>query len=185
MVAEVDPSLPVIFLDTGMMFPETLGYAEHLRAWFGLTDFRIIRPDDGDGVDSDLGRPDLPHRDPDLCCHLRKVVPLDRALLGFSAWMTGIKRYHSEARRDAAVIRFVQGRYKISPLAAWGRARVERAFRERNLPCHPMVARGYPSIGCWPCTRPAAETEGVRAGRWSGMEKNECGIHGPAFETKM
>lgn len=180
MVAEVDPGLPVIFLETGMMFPETQSYAETLRARFRLTDFRVVRPEP-DELAAEAGAPDLWRHDPDRCCHLRKVLPLERALAGFAAWMTGIKRYHNFVRRETAPIQYVDGRFKISPLAAWDPARVEATFRRRDLPRHPLVARGYPSIGCRPCTSPVAAGEDCRAGRWNGSEKTECGLHRPIF----
>lgn len=180
MVARVDPATPVVFLETGKMFPETLDYAERLRTRFGLRDFRVIRPDPQDLEARDPDG-DLWERDADLCCHLRKVVPLETVLDGFQAWMTGIKRYHNFVRADTHAIELIDGRFKVSPLAAWSPDRVAREFAERDLPRHPLVARGYPSIGCAPCTSPALAGEDPRGGRWAGSEKTECGIHRPIF----
>lgn len=180
LVARTDPAMPVVFLDTGLMFSETLAYAETLRAHFGLRDFRVVKPDprvlaaeDPDGT--------LWRRDADRCCHLRKVLPLERALAGFAAWMTGLKRYHNFVRQDTKPVERVNSRFRISPLAAWTPARVAREFAERNLPRHPLVAEGYPSIGCKPCTSPVRKGDGPRAGRWPGQDKTECGIHQPVF----
>lgn len=180
LVARADPAMPVVFLDTGLMFPETLTYAETLRGHFGLRDFRVVKPDprvlaaeDPDGA--------LWRSDADRCCHLRKVVPLERALAGFGAWMTGLKWYHNFVRQDTKPVERVNGRFRISPLAAWTPVRVAHEFAERNLPRHPLVAEGYPSIGCKPCTSPVRKGDGPRTGRWPGQEKTECGIHQPVF----
>lgn len=176
LVARVDPATPVIFLDTGVLFEETLAYRETIRTRLGLTDVRTITPDAASITTYDP-EGDLWRRDGDLCCHLRKVLPMEKALAGFDAWITGRKRFHGGARSALPVIEHVNGRFKINPLAAWTRDRIAAAFRERGLPLHPLAEDGFTSIGCRPCTRRTAPGEGLRDGRWAGMEKTECGIH--------
>lgn len=178
MVASLDPALPVLFLDTGKLFGETLRYRDRLVAKFGLKDVRSLGPDaalikrhDADGT--------LWARDPDLCCRLRKVEPLERALEGFSAWITGRRREQGGLRSDLPPIEEAAGRLKINPLAAWSEADVA-AYRSRHgLPTHPLEEDGYRSIGCMPCTDRVAPGEDARAGRWRNRDKSECGIHLP------
>jgi len=179
MIATVDPTIPVIFLDTGKLFEETREYREEITHLLGLEDVRVIRPQP-----ATLARDDpqgtLWRRDPDHCCHNRKTVPLARALDGFSAWITGRKRFQGGLRGALATIEgeAASGRIKLNPLAAWSTDDLERYRRLRNLPAHPLVAEGYRSIGCVPCTRPTGSGEPARAGRWWGLDKTECGIHG-------
>lgn len=174
LVAQVDKAIPVIFLDTDALFDETLEYRAQLTERLGLTDVRVVRP-----TTLELKRADeLWRRDPDACCRLRKVQPLDRATAGFQALVDGRKRFHGGERESIRTIETGQnGVIKISPLATWDEARIEAAFTDRQLPRHPLVAQGYRSIGCWPCSRPTAPGEPVRAGRWAGAAKTECGIH--------
>ena len=126
-----------------------------------------------------LGDPDadLWKRDTDACCHIRKVLPLDAGLEGFAAWITGRKRFHGGARLRLPVVEELDGKLKFNPLANWGPAELDAYAEEHRLPAHPLVAAGFPSIGCWPCTKAVGEGEDVRAGRWAGSQKNECGIH--------
>jgi len=176
LVAEIDPAVPVIFLDTGWHFSETIAYRERLVGLLGLTNLRSVAPEA-----LDLKREDRDNRlhasDPDRCCHIRKVLPLERALAGYEAWFTGRKRYHGGARSHLDVIEDVDGRIKINPLAGWTQAQIAAEFRARSLPVHPLVAQGYPSIGCVPCTSQAAANDRIRSGRWIDSEKTECGIH--------
>lgn len=176
LVADIDPAVPVIFLDTGKHFAETLDYRDLLVDRLGLRDVRITRP-----VPQDLSaadeRGDLWRRDPDHCCRLRKVLPLRRALSGFEAWVTGRKRFASGERAELQVIEAVDGRVKINPLAVWTPARIAVAYKAADLPRHPLVAQGYTSIGCAPCTNRAGAG---RSGRWANTDKTECGIHWPA-----
>ena len=174
LVAEVDRGLPVIFLDTGELFDETIAYQARLAAFLGLTAVRSWRPEP-----ADLARADeLWRTDADACCHLRKVLPLQRASAGYAALVDGRKRFHGGGRASLDTIDAdPDGVIKISPLARWGQAEIEAAFVDRNLPRHPLVASGYRSIGCWPCSRPSSPDEPIRAGRWAGTSKNECGIH--------
>ena len=176
LIARVDPATPVIFLDTGKLFPETLAYRTRLQELLGLTNVVSIRPQsapltafDPDGV--------LWRHCPDACCHLRKVLPLDRALTGLDAWFTGRKRFHGATRAKLETIEEDHRRIKINPLARWSRDDVDAALAARGLPRHPLVARGFPSIGCEPCTRRVAPDDHPRAGRWAEREKTECGIH--------
>jgi phosphoadenosine phosphosulfate reductase len=182
MVATVDPTTPVIFLDTGKLFEETQDYRQELVRLLGLEDVRVVRP-----APVDLARHDpkgtLWSRDPDLCCHIRKTEVLDRALDGFAAWITGRKRFQGGLRSALSTIEGEPstGRIKLNPLAPWSADDVERYRLLRNLPAHPLVADGFASIGCVPCTRRVAPGEPTRAGRWWGLDKAECGIHRPGL----
>ena len=178
MVAVVDPATPVLFVDTQMLFAETLDYQREVAERLGLEDLRIIRAapvrvaaHDPEG--------DLHRTDPDACCALRKTEPLDRALEPFDAWITGRKRFQSGTRAELAFFEEESGtgRIKINPLAHWAPQDVADYMINNRLPRHPLVAKGYPSIGCAPCTTPVAAGEDPRAGRWRGTDKEECGIH--------
>lgn len=179
LVARVDPATPVIFLDTLKLFPETLAFRDTLTARLGLTDVRSVQPDPRD---LDRHDPDgsLWSYQPDLCCHIRKTEPLDLALQGFDSWITGRKRFQGGRRGTLETIELDtgSGRIKINPLARWGADDIRRYMAERGLPAHPLTAQGYASIGCMPCTRPVKPGEDPRAGRWSWLDKTECGIHG-------
>ncbi|KCZ85416.1 MULTISPECIES: phosphoadenylyl-sulfate reductase [Hyphomonas] len=176
LIAEVDPSLPVVFLDTGMHFPQTLDYRDEVIERLGLTGVRSIPPNETERKVLD---PDnkLWQSEPDACCALRKVRPLEPALEGFDAWITGRKRFHGGERMKLPVFEFANGRYKVNPMAGWTADDVDLFMKQRNLPRHPLVDQGYPSIGCWPCTRPASDPLDPRSGRWAGQDKTECGLH--------
>jgi phosphoadenosine phosphosulfate reductase len=176
LAAQVKPDLPVLFLDTGMLFGQTLDYRQQLAERLGLTDVRDLRPAFQDLA---VGDPEakLWQTDTDACCHIRKVLPLDRALGGFEAWITGRKRFHGGDRLSLPVVEFAEGQVKFNPLANWGKADLDAYAAEHDLPAHPLVAQGFPSLGCWPCTQPVEDGQDVRAGRWKGMDKTECGIH--------
>lgn len=176
MAAEVDASVPVVFLDTGKLFGETLRYRDRLAALLGLSDVRTIEPDPAD-VEAEDPNGLLWRANPDACCRIRKVLPLARALSGFDAWITGRKRYQSGTRSRLPVFEADAGRVKINPLASWDRDRLEAEFARRGLPRHPKEAEGYPSIGCMPCTDRVAPGADPRSGRWAGLGKTECGIH--------
>lgn len=177
LVAGIDRATPVIFLDTGKLFPETLAYRDELVERLGLSDVREIRPPVDLLAARDPGG-DLWRRDPDACCALRKVAPLAEALAGFDAWITGRKRHHGAARVALDAIEAVDGRLKINPLADWSAARIEAETAARGLPRHPLQDLGFASIGCVTCTRRLELGEAARAGRWAGLAKTECGIHG-------
>lgn len=176
MAAEVDRSIPVLFLDTGMLFAQTLDYRRQLAADLGLTGVRDLRPKFEDLA---LGDPDsdLHKRDTDACCDIRKVRPLADALAGYDAWITGRKRFQGGSRLRLAVVEEVDGKIKFNPLANWSKAELDAYAQAHELPAHPMVAHGFPSIGCWPCTEQVKDGADARSGRWAGSQKTECGIH--------
>ncbi len=178
MAAVVDKMTPVLFVDTQMLFTETLEYQQEVSERLGLKNVHIIRADD-----EDVQREDpygaLRLRDADACCNLRKTFPLQKALTGFCGWITGRKRFQSGTRAtlDFFEVEDGTGRIKVNPLAHWAPEDVRAYMEENNLPRHPLVAKGYPSIGCAPCTSPVKEGEDPRAGRWRDQNKEECGIH--------
>lgn len=174
--AKVKPDIAVLFLDTGMLFGQTLDYRRNLAECLGLTNVRDLRPHYHDLATVDP-QANLWQSDTDACCNIRKVIPLDRALGEFDAWITGRKRFHGGDRLNLPVVEQADGKVKFNPLANWGKADLDAYAEAHDLPAHPLVAQGFPSIGCWPCTQPAEEGEDARAGRWKGMDKTECGIH--------
>ena len=176
LASRVSPDISVLFLDTGMLFGQTLDYRKSLAGRLGLTDVRDLRPAFADLAVNDP-KSDLWRSDIDGCCHIRKVLPLDRALSGFDGWITGRKRFHGGDRLRLAVVEEAEGKIKFNPLANWSKTELDAYVAEHDLPAHPLVAQGFPSVGCWPCTKPAEEGEDVRAGRWAGQDKTECGIH--------
>ncbi|MEY9882185.1 phosphoadenylyl-sulfate reductase [Bradyrhizobium sp. USDA 329] len=175
-MADVDPAIPVIFLDTGWLFEETLAYRDTLIAKLGLKDVRSIKPAEETLSRDDPDR-DLWFSDPDACCRIRKVEPLARALKPFSAWLNGRKRFQGRARADIPVVEDDGARLKFNPFANVSPEEIEAIFTRAKLPRHPLVASGFLSVGCMPCTSRTAEGEDARAGRWRGRAKTECGIH--------
>jgi phosphoadenosine phosphosulfate reductase len=175
-VAQIDPATPVIFLNTGKLFGETLRYRDRVQEVLGLIDVRAIGPHPEDRQRLDV-EGTLWSRDPDACCHFRKVVPLRRASEGFDAVITGRKRFQTSARAGMDKVELADGRFRFNPLVEWSQADLMRYIEENGLPKHPLVNDGYPSIGCMPCTRRVAAGESYRDGRWAGFEKDECGIH--------
>ena len=177
LLSTVSPRTPVLFVDTGKLFAETLEYRRTLAQRLALTDLRTVSPDAARVARADPGGT-LHLSDPDACCALRKVDVLERALAGFDAWITGRKRYQG-ATREAVEFFEADGtaRLKINPLAHWAPSDVQDYIVNNRLPRHPLVARGFASIGCAPCTSPVAPGEDPRAGRWRGRAKVECGIH--------
>ena len=176
LVSEIDPAVPVIFLDTGKLFPETLVYRRRLSERLGLTDVRSVQPDPARLAGKDAYGA-LWMSDPDLCCRIRKTEPLQRALAGFDAWFTGRKRFQTTTRAALPLFEADGDRIKVNPLARWSGADLADYASRHDLPAHPLVARGFPSIGCVPCTTRVAPGEDSRAGRWRGVDKIECGIH--------
>ncbi|RYG04679.1 MAG: phosphoadenylyl-sulfate reductase, partial [Caulobacteraceae bacterium] len=140
---------------------------------------RAIVYKDNSQYDLAVADPDakLWQTDTDACCNVRKVLPLDHALTEFDAWITGRKRFHGGDRLSLPVVEPADAQVKFNPLANWGKAELDAYMSEHDLPAHPLVAQGFPSIGCWPCTKPVEEGQDVRAGRWAGQDKTECGIH--------
>lgn len=177
MIAKKAPKTPVLFIDTQMLFPETLAYQEEVARKLGLRRIEVIRAAPGALAAED---PDglLHTRDTDACCDLRKTRPLETALVGYDAWITGRKRFQAGTR---AALEFFEAdgpaRIKVNPLAHWDPADVQDYMINNRLPRHPLVAKGYPSIGCAPCTSPVKPGEDPRAGRWRDADKEECGIH--------
>lgn len=176
LVAETDPNTPVLFIDTGRHFPETLAYRDLLTARLKLTGVRSIVP-----ATEDIRRLDpeqtLAQSDPDGCCAFRKAAPLEHALRGFSAWISGRKRFQAATRANLPIFEADGAHIKINPLAAMSAEDIAAYAERHDLPPHPLVALGYPSIGCAPCTSPVEAGEDARAGRWRGHQKLECGIH--------
>lgn len=184
MIAEVDRALPVIFLDTGKHFEETLQYRDALAADFGLTDIRVITP-----LEAALNRDDpdgkLHLTDTDACCAIRKVEPMARGVEPFHAWFTGRKRFQASTRAELPVFEAVGTRARINPLARWGTSDLADYMRVHALRENPLVAYGYLSIGCFPCTQPVKPGEDARSGRWAGQAKTECGIHLPELDKSL
>lgn len=178
MLAQIDRSTPVLFIDTQMLFPETISYQAELTEKLGLWNVRIIRTDEHEVAARDADGK-LHTRDIDACCDLRKTRPLNRALEGFDGWITGRKRFQASTRAtiDSFEAESSTGRIKVNPLALWTSQDVQDYIIKNRLPKHPLVKKGYPSIGCAPCTSPVAKGEDPRSGRWRGQAKTECGIH--------
>ena len=172
MLSRIDARVPVLFLDTGFHFPETLAFKARFAADYGLNVVDLTPA-------TDPGP--LYQTDPDRCCWIRKVEPLQRALAGFDAWISGVRSEQSTERAAIDVLERHESDghpvLKVFPLAAWSREDVWRYIREEGLPHHPLLDQGYTSIGCWPCTRPTQLGEHERAGRWAGTGKTECGLH--------
>ena len=176
MVAEIDRSTPVIFLDTGKLFGETKRYRDELSVRLGLTDVRTVRPAQARENASDP-EGHLWMSDPDKCCHFRKVEPLERALRGFQAWITGRKRFHGGARSALAGLEVADWRLKANPLAEWAQDEIVAYRDAHGLPRHPLEERNFTSVGCMPCTDLPRTGGNARDGRWAGTDKTECGIH--------
>jgi phosphoadenosine phosphosulfate reductase len=175
-MADVDPAIPVVFLDTGWLFEETLAYRDTLIATLGLRDVRSIKPLEETLSQEDPDR-ELWFSDPDACCRIRKVEPLARALKPFSAWINGRKRFQGGARAEIPVVEDDGAKLKFNPFANVSREEIEAIYKLAKLPPHPLVASGYLSVGCMPCSSRAVAGEDERAGRWRGRAKTECGIH--------
>ncbi|MEH2479364.1 phosphoadenosine phosphosulfate reductase [Nitrobacteraceae bacterium AZCC 2146] len=175
-MADVDPAIPVVFLDTGWLFEETLAYRDTLIATLGLRDVRSIKPLE-ETLQRDDPERDLWFSDPDACCRIRKVEPLARALAPFSGWINGRKRFQGGARAAIPVVEADGTRLKFNPFANVSREDIELIYASAQLPPHPLAASGFLSVGCMPCTSRTAPDEDQRAGRWRGKAKTECGIH--------
>lgn len=176
MVSRIDPYVPVIFLDTWMHFPETLSYREELVSKLGLCNIQTVTPrpasvlaDDPDNV--------LHKRNSDLCCHVRKTLPMLAALRGLDCWITGRKRAQAATRSELELFETQDRWLKVNPLLTWTADDVAEYFKLHDLPEHPLKEQGYLSVGCQPCTRAVKPGEDARAGRWADSEKTECGIH--------
>jgi phosphoadenosine phosphosulfate reductase len=165
----VGPGIEVLFIDTGYHFPETLETVEKVRRRYH-PNLRVL--------DAQVPLDERWRIDTDGCCHARKVVPLEAALAGKDAWLSGLRRADSAARLETPIVaRDRRGLVKVNPLANWSDADVDAYIARHDVVTNPLLARGYASIGCWPCTRPVGEGEDTRAGRWAGTTKTECGLH--------
>ena len=178
MAAEIRPGVPVLFLDTGYHFPETIGTRDAIAATYDVTLLTIGPVRTVAQQDAEFG-PRLYERDPDLCCAMRKVAPLDDALDSYDAWASGIRRDELETRREIDVVAWDDRRemVKVNPLAGWTQDDVEAYIAKHDILVNPLMSEGYPSIGCGPCTRRVAPGEDPRSGRWAGTGKVECGLH--------
>ncbi|WP_309629030.1 phosphoadenylyl-sulfate reductase [Brevundimonas sp.] len=176
LVARIDPTTPIVFIDTGMHFMQTLSYRDLLTRELGLTDIRIATPFRGE-LESADPTGSLWKADTDACCDVRKVRPLDRALAEIDLVITGRKQHQTGERADMKPFEFFEGRVRANPLMRWSSEQIEERFVAEQLPRHPLSLNGYPSIGCWPCTRQVKANDAPRDGRWSGAAKTECGIH--------
>ncbi len=176
LVAEADRSIPVTFVDTLRMFPETLEYRETLIETLGFTNTNIVRPNAEVLAEKDANELRWSF-DPDGCCEIRKVEPLARAKKGLNSWISGRKAFQSSTRQNLPRFEVEDGRLKINPLGDWIKDDLEAYFEEHDLPRHPLEEQGYLSVGCAPCTSKVLPGEDPRAGRWRGWEKTECGIH--------
>ena len=182
MLSRTDPAVPVLFLETGYHFPETLRYKEELVRLFGLRRVIDLKADPGRKAAVVKQYEGVPYeKNPDLCCQINKVEPLDLALPGYDAWVSGIRRHQTDVRKSIRIIEeYKKGEaelYKISPLANLTSREAWWYLKEHEIPKHPLYDKGYLSVGCWPCTRPVQEGDDERSGRWAGKAKTECGIH--------
>ncbi|MEM9496073.1 MAG: phosphoadenylyl-sulfate reductase [Pseudomonadota bacterium] len=184
LITRIKPDVPVIFIDTGKLFGETLRYRDRLQHVLGLEDVRTVGPRLAEVKEIDpMGL--LNRQSPDRCCDLRKTSVLERALSLHGAWLNGRKRFQNDLRADIDIVaRDEAGRIKLTPLANWSAKDIKEYILGENLPLHPLVKQGYPSIGCFPCTSKVAPGDDARAGRWQGRDKTECGIHGRGAAPK-
>ncbi|MQA94216.1 MAG: phosphoadenylyl-sulfate reductase [Streptosporangiales bacterium] len=178
LASRVRPGIDVVFIDTGYHFAETIGTRDAVEAVYPVNLINITPVRTVEEQDRDLG-PRLFGRNPDICCHLRKVEPLNRALEPYGAWISGLRREETEERRHAGVVEYdaKRDKVKVNPIARWSQEDVDSYIEEHGVLVNPLVYDGYPSIGCGPCTRRVAPGEDPRSGRWAGTGKTECGIH--------
>ena len=178
LAAAAKPGVEVLFLDTGYHFAETIGTRDAVEAVYGVNVVNVTPEHSVAKQDELLGK-DLFARDPAECCRMRKVEPLGKALAGYSAWVTGIRRVESPTRANAPLISFDKafGLVKINPIAAWSDADMQAYIDANDILVNPLVFEGYPSIGCAPCTAKPIEGADPRSGRWAGHSKTECGLH--------
>ena len=182
MISRIDPATAVVFVDTGQHFPETLAYRDALVAQLGLTNIVVVSPN-AEKLAAEDPEKFLFASDPDRCCEIRKVDPLAEALTGYDAWITGRKGFQSATRSRTPLFEAEGERVKVNPLVGWSAKDILDYIREADLPPHPLVAKGFPSIGCLPCTSAVRPGEDARAGRWRGKAKTECGIHLGALDA--
>lgn len=176
MVSEVAPDLKIVFLDTEKLFPETLEYRDQLVEEFGLTNVKIWKPSLSELSQQDSNG-DLHNSNKDLCCHIRKTLPMNRAFYGVEAVISGRKRFHGALRSKLDYVSVQDGKLKVEPLAGFTALDLQAYAIHHQLPSHPLKLQGYFSVGCMPCTTQGGDKNNPRAGRWVGLEKTECGIH--------
>lgn len=176
LAAQVDKSVPILFIDTGQHFAQTLSFRRRVARQLGLTNVIDLFPDK-DELSSEDPTNTLWQSNPDACCTLRKVRPLTTSLESYDAWITGRKQFHGGARLQMPIVEHSGAHFKVNPLARWQPDAIAQYAKQHDLPNHPLVDHGFPSIGCWPCTHPVAKDDDVRSGRWRGQAKTECGIH--------
>ena len=179
MLSQINPEVPVLFLETGYHFPETLQYKQDLTKLFGLKNVRDLKADPSKKEKLVAKHDGVPYeKEPEACCQINKVEPLDAAIKDFDAWMSGIRRHQTDFRRSVRIVEEYEGDlFKISPLANFTSRDAWWYLKEHKIPQHPLFEKGYMSVGCWPCTRPIQEGDDERSGRWAGKMKTECGIH--------
>ena len=182
MVSRIDPAVPVLFLETGYHFPETLEYKELLTRLLGLKNVIDLKADPTRKAEVVKQHEGVPYeKNPDLCCQINKVEPIDLALKDYDAWLSGIRRRQTDFRKSIRIVEeYKKGDnelYKISPIANFTSRELWWYLKEHNIPKHPLYDKGYLSVGCWPCTHPVQEGDDERSGRWAGKAKTECGIH--------
>ncbi len=182
MIAEIDKATPVVFVDTGQHFPETLEYRDRLVAQLGLTNIVDAAPDAATLAQEDPEK-FLFASDPDRCCEIRKVAPLAATLEAYDAWITGRKGFQTADRGRLPLFEAEGARVKVNPLVGWSAGDLLDYIKQHDLPPHPLVAKGFPSIGCLPCTSRVSPGEDPRSGRWRGKAKQECGIHGVTLDA--
>jgi len=178
MLAEIEPGMQIFNLDTGYQFPETLELRDQIKERYGI-EVEFVRAEQTTAeYEAEHGGP-LYHIRPDQCCHDRKIIPLRKKLVGYDAWISAIRRDQTSHRAAAGIVQWDAkfGLLKVNPLLSWTRKEVWSFIAQHGVPYNPLHDRGYPSIGCWPCTQPVAEGEDERAGRWAGTNKKECGLH--------
>ncbi|WP_189484712.1 phosphoadenylyl-sulfate reductase [Asticcacaulis endophyticus] len=180
LVSQINSDLPVIFLDTDRHFFQTLQYRDQLAKILGLTNLINLKADKAEEQDFDP-KGNLWKLAPDACCALRKVRPLNRITDDYTAWITGRKRHQAATRANMPIVEWDGRNFKVNPLANWTADDIADYIETHALPAHPLVEQGYPSIGCFTCTKPVEVGEDARAGRWAGQDKTECGIHKPIF----
>ena len=176
MISKIDKNTPIIFIDTGKLFPETLSYAKKVVKLLKLKNILTLKPSNKNLKLKDPKK-DLYKKDPDECCKIRKVLPLEKIINNYDAWITGRKRIHGFERKFINKIEKFNNHIKINPLADWSLTKINEYMKKHNLPHHPLVKKGYKSIGCFSCTNQVNYNDSIRTGRWKNVKKNECGIH--------
>ena len=178
MLAEIEPGVRIFNLDTGYQFPETLQLRERIKERYDI-EVELVRPDQTVEEYETEHRGPLYVLNPDRCCHDRKLVPLRRAVQGYDAWISAIRRDQTAHRAAAGIVQWDRkfGLVKVNPLLNWTKRDVWNFVAKHDVPYNPLHDQGYPSIGCYPCTRPVADGQDERAGRWAGSSKKECGLH--------